>query len=40
MFLSGQRSLTIDQVQKLCARFQSTADVLIPRIVAPGLGGD
>jgi len=38
MFLSGQPSLTIDQVQKLCARFQLTADVLIPRIVAPGLG--
>jgi HTH-type transcriptional regulator/antitoxin HigA len=36
MFLSGQRNLTIDQVQKLCARFKLTADVFIPRTVAAG----
>src|ERR1700723_14806 len=40
MFLSGQRSLTIDQVQKLCARFKLTAAVFIPRTVAAGVGGD
>lgn len=34
MFLSGQRNLTIEQVQKLCARFKLDADVFIPRTVA------
>lgn len=32
MFLSGQRSLTIDQVTRLCSRFKLTADVFIPRV--------
>ncbi len=30
MFLSGQRSLTIEQVRKLCIRFKLSADVFIP----------
>jgi HTH-type transcriptional regulator/antitoxin HigA len=29
MFLSGQRNLTLEQVRKLCARFNLTADVFI-----------
>src|SRR6202051_864221 len=29
MFLSGQRNLTLEQVRKLCARFELTADVFI-----------
>src|SRR5205807_272356 len=29
MFLSGQRSLTIEQVRKLCIRFKLSADVFI-----------
>ncbi len=40
MFLSGQRNLTMQQVQKLCARFKLTADVFIPRTIAAGVGGD
>jgi HTH-type transcriptional regulator / antitoxin HigA len=34
MFLSGQRKLALEQVQKLCARFKLGADVFIPRTVA------
>jgi HTH-type transcriptional regulator/antitoxin HigA len=30
MFLAGQRSLTIEQVRKLCIRFKLSADVFIP----------
>jgi antitoxin component HigA of HigAB toxin-antitoxin module len=40
MFLNGQRNLTIEQVQNLCARFKLTADAFIPRTVAPVVGGD
>ena len=29
MFLSGQRNLTVEQIQKLSARFKLTADVFI-----------
>jgi HTH-type transcriptional regulator / antitoxin HigA len=38
MFLSGRRSLTMQQVQRLCARFKLSADVFIPRTVAVGVG--
>lgn len=34
MFLSGQRSLTLEQVQKLCARFKLRADVFLSRTAA------
>jgi len=30
MFLNGQRSLTTEQIRKLCIRFKLTADVFIP----------
>ena len=33
MFLNGQRNLTIEQVQNLCARFRLTADAFIPHTV-------
>jgi HTH-type transcriptional regulator / antitoxin HigA len=36
MFLSGDRKLTMPQVQRLCARFKLTADVFIPRAAAVG----
>ena len=39
MFLSGQRDLTMKQVQKLCARFRIGSDAFIPRTVAAGVGG-
>jgi HTH-type transcriptional regulator / antitoxin HigA len=35
MFLSGQRKLTLEQVQRLCARFKLDAEVFLPRTVAP-----
>jgi HTH-type transcriptional regulator / antitoxin HigA len=34
MFLAGQRKLTLEQVQRLCARFKLGADVFIPRTVS------
>jgi HTH-type transcriptional regulator/antitoxin HigA len=34
MFLSRQRNLTLQQIQKLCARFKLAADVFIPRCTA------
>jgi len=34
MFLSGQRSLTLEQVQKLCARFKLRADVFLSSTAA------
>jgi HTH-type transcriptional regulator/antitoxin HigA len=33
MFLSGQRSLTLEQVKKLCARFKLDASVFLPLAV-------
>ncbi len=32
MFMTGQRSLTLEQVRKLSARFKLPADVFIPKI--------
>jgi HTH-type transcriptional regulator/antitoxin HigA len=40
MFLSGKRNLTIEQVQKLSARFKLTTDAFIPRTAAAGVGSD
>ncbi len=34
MFLSGQRSLTVEQVRRLSARFELPADVFIPKASA------
>jgi HTH-type transcriptional regulator/antitoxin HigA len=34
MFLSGQRSLTLEQVQKLCTRFKLRADVFLSSTAA------
>jgi HTH-type transcriptional regulator/antitoxin HigA len=34
MFLSGQRNLTLEQVQKLSSRFKLSADVFIPKVSA------
>jgi len=34
MFLSGQRKLTLEQVQRLCARFKLDAEVFLPRTAA------
>jgi HTH-type transcriptional regulator/antitoxin HigA len=36
MFLAGQRNLTVEQIQKLCARFKLTSDAFIPQVVAAG----
>jgi len=35
MFMTGQRKITLEQVQKLSARFKLSADVFIPKASAP-----
>jgi len=35
MFMTGQRNITLEQVQKLSARFKLPADVFIPKASAP-----
>jgi HTH-type transcriptional regulator/antitoxin HigA len=40
MFLSGQRNLTMQQVQRLSARFKLSTDVFISQAVGAGAGGD
>jgi len=35
MFMTGQRSLTLEQVRKLSTRFKLPADVFIPKASAP-----
>lgn len=40
MFLKGDRKLTIEQVQRLCARFKLSADAFILHAVGAGVGGD